>query len=46
VIDREPDFSNGRMQYKLLDTGLTGLQAAHKWSPSDRDFIIGTSEVY
>jgi hypothetical protein len=46
VIDREPDFAAGRMQYKLLDTGLTGLQPAHKWAPSDRNFIIGTSEVY
>jgi hypothetical protein len=46
VIDREPDFSRGRMRYKLLDTGLTGLAGAHKFSSSDRDFIIGTSEVY
>lgn len=46
VIDREPDYSSGRMKYRLLDTGLTGLAAAHKWSPSDRDYIIGTSEVY
>jgi hypothetical protein len=46
VIDREPDFANGRMKYKLLDTGLTGLQPAHKWAASNRDFIIGTSEIY
>jgi hypothetical protein len=46
VIDREPDFSNGRMKYQLLDTGLTGLAPAHKWASSDRDFIIGSSEVY
>ena len=46
VIDREPDYAAGRMRYKLLDTGLTGLEAAHKVAPSNRDFIIGTSEVY
>ncbi len=46
VIDREPDYGRGRMQYKLLDTGLTGLQPARKWAPSDRDFIIQASEVY
>ncbi len=46
VIDREPDFARGRMRYRLLDTGLTGVQAAHELSPSDRDFIIGTSEIY
>lgn len=46
VIDREPDYSSGRMKYRLLDTGLTGLAAAHKWAPSDRNFIIGTSEIY
>jgi hypothetical protein len=46
VINREPDYARGRMNYQLLDTGLTGLQAAHKWAPSDRDFIIGSSEIY
>jgi hypothetical protein len=46
VIDREPDFANGKMQYRLLDTGLTGLAPAHKWAASDRDFVIGSSEVY
>jgi len=46
VIDRSPDYANGRMQYKLLDTGMTNLAAAHKFSSSSRDFIIGTSEVF
>jgi hypothetical protein len=46
VIDREPDFARGRMRYRLLDTGLTGVQPAHKLASSDRDFIIGTSEIY
>lgn len=46
VIDREPDYARGRMRYKLLDTGLTGLAGAHKWATSDNDFIIGSSEIY
>jgi hypothetical protein len=46
VIDREPDFARGRMKYRLLDTGLTGLQGAHQWAPSGRDFIIGSSGIY
>jgi hypothetical protein len=46
VIDRDPDYANGRMRYRLLDTGLTGVQAAHKLASSDRNFIIGTSELY
>jgi hypothetical protein len=46
VIDREPDFARGRMRYRLLDTGLTGMEGAHKFASSDRDFIIESSEVY
>lgn len=46
VIDREPDFARGRMRYKLLDTGLTGLQGAKLWAPSGSDFIIESSEIY
>jgi len=46
VIDREPDYSNGRMRYRLLDTGLTGLEGAHQFAPSARDFVIGTTEIY
>lgn len=46
VIDRTPDYARGRMQYRLLDTGLTGRQAAYGWSPCDRPFVIGASEVY
>lgn len=46
VIDREPDFARGRMRYRLLDTGLTDLTPARKIAPSDRDFIIESSEVY
>jgi len=40
VIDREPDYARGRMRYVLLDTGLTGLAAAHNFAPSARDFLI------
>jgi hypothetical protein len=46
VVDREPDYSGGRMKYRLLDTGLTGLAAAHLFAESARNFIIGTSEVF
>ena len=47
VIDRQPDYQNGQMQYKLLDTGLTGLPAAGMFGASSaRPFIIGTTAVY
>jgi hypothetical protein len=46
VIDREPDFARGKMQYKLLDTGLTGLEGAYEFADSDRECLIGTNEVY
>lgn len=42
VIDREPDYARGRMQYKLLDTGLTGLGAAEEFDEA----LIDTAEVY
>jgi len=31
VVDRQPDYAKGQMQYKLLDTGLTGMGAAPVW---------------
>jgi hypothetical protein len=47
VVDRTPDFANGRMRYRLLDTGLTGQAAAFQFAPSmGRDFVIGTSVSY
>jgi hypothetical protein len=46
VIDREPDYAAGKMKYRLLDTGLTRLAAAHEWGPSGRDFVIGSTEVF
>jgi hypothetical protein len=46
VIDRDPDYSSGRMRYTLLDTGLTGAAVAYCFSPSSRDFLIGTSPLY
>ncbi len=46
VIDREPDFARGRMRYRLLDTGLTGMEAARQFAPSDLDFVIDVSAIY
>ena len=48
VIDREPDYANGRMKYSLLDTGLTGMPTAYQWDGSGvaRPFVIGTSLIY
>ena len=47
VIDRQPDYASGVMQYKLLDTGLSEIPAAHEWgSGSARPLVIGTSGVY
>ena len=46
VISRDPDYAQGKMKYKLLDTGMTSLQAAHLFSSSARNFVIGTSEVF
>jgi hypothetical protein len=47
VIDRQPNYSGGTMQYRLLDTGLTGLPAAYEFGAgSARPCIIGTSPVY
>jgi hypothetical protein len=46
VVDRTPDYAGGTMSYKLLDTGVTGQAAAHKFATSARNFLIGTSEVY
>ena len=47
VIDRQPDYASGVMQYKLLDTGLSEIPAAYEWgSGSARPLVIGTSGVY
>jgi hypothetical protein len=47
VVERSPDYANGRMKFKLLDTGLTGQPAAYEWGAgSARPLVIGTSEVY
>jgi hypothetical protein len=47
VIDREPDYTNGKMRYKLLDTGLTGIPAAGTWGAgSANPFVIASSVVY
>jgi len=42
VIDRSPDYLRGRMKYKLLDTGLTGVGAA----PTYGTAIIGTARIF
>lgn len=46
VIDRTPDYMNGRMQYKLLDTGLASVTAAYRWAPDARPFLIGSSPIF
>jgi hypothetical protein len=47
VIERQPNYASGTMQYKLLDTGLTGAPAAYQFGAgSARPFIIGASPVY
>ena len=42
VVDRQPDYANGRMGYKLLDTGLTGAPVA---SGEDHPPIHSSSTV-
>jgi hypothetical protein len=42
VIDRTPDYANGKMQYKLLDTGLTGAAAAAQIGTA----VIGSALIY
>jgi hypothetical protein len=47
VVDRQPNYAAGNMQYTLLDTGLTGAPAAYQWdATSARPFIIGSSPIY
>jgi hypothetical protein len=47
VIDREPDYANGKMKYKVLDTGLSDQAAAGTWATgSANPFVIGTTDVY
>ena len=47
VIDREPDYASGNMQFQLLDTGLTGMPPAYQWGAgSARPFILAASPVY
>jgi hypothetical protein len=42
VVDRQPDFVNGQMQYRLLDTGLTGQPAASVMGTAE----MGTAVIY
>jgi hypothetical protein len=47
VVDRQPNYASGKMQYSLLDTGLTGAPAAYQWdATSARPFLIGSSPIY
>ncbi len=47
VVSRDPDYAGGRMKYTLLDTGLTGVPAAHQWGAgSARPLVIGASAIY
>ena len=45
VIDRQPDYASGTMQYKVLDTGLTGRPGAYTWG-STNPLLIGTGTWY
>jgi hypothetical protein len=47
VIERQPSYSEGKMRYKLLDSGLTGQPAAYQFGAAPtRPFLIGTSLLY
>jgi hypothetical protein len=47
VVDRQPNYASGTMQYKLLDTGLSGQPAAYTFGAgSARPCLIGTGTVY
>jgi hypothetical protein len=47
VVNRQPDYASGTMQYTLLDTGLTGAPAAGEFgSAPAHPFVIGTTAVY
>jgi hypothetical protein len=45
VIDRQPDYASGTMQYKVLDTGLTGRPGAYTWGGTN-PLLIGTGTWY
>ncbi len=42
VIDRTPDYASGKMNFKLLDTGLTGAPAAVQIGSA----VIDTDSIY
>ena len=47
VIERQPSYSDGKMGYKLLDSGLTGQPAACQFGAAPaRPFLIRTSPLY
>jgi hypothetical protein len=46
VIDRSPDYANGKMTFKLLDTGLTGIAPAKQYATGTNDAVIDTDLIY
>jgi hypothetical protein len=42
VVDRNANYAAGRMQYKLLDTGITGAPAAQAIGLA----VIGSAVIY
>lgn len=46
VIDRSPDYANGKMQFKLLDTGLTGVSPAYQYAAASRGATIDSTLIY
>jgi hypothetical protein len=47
VVDRQPDYQQGYMQYKVLDTGLNGAAAACTFGAgSANPCVIGTGVIY
>jgi len=46
VIDREPDYQNGKMSYKLLDTGLSSIAPPAVWGSGENAFVFSESVLY
>jgi hypothetical protein len=47
VIDRQPDYANGRMKFRLLDTGLTGAAPRCTWGAgSANPLVIGAGKWF
>jgi len=46
VIDREPNYQDGNLQFKLLDTGLTSVPPAAVWGSGTGAFKFASSLLY